>query len=128
MRSSAAEICLDGSACLLAALVLLTLPLYWVFSAFLAAVIHELCHLLTLSLTGISVRKIRIGICGAEIVTAPLDEKTELICAAAGPAGSFFLLLLAHPFPRLALCGAFQKFPVIFSPQGDIILPADIRP
>ncbi len=107
---SATRITLDGWACLLGAFFLLTLPISWIMSAMVAAAVHECCHLLGLFLTKKSVFGIHVGISGMEIQTPPLDSKTELLCAAAGPAGSFALLLLVHQFPRIALCAGIQGF------------------
>lgn len=99
---------LDGSACLLAAILLLTLPLPWLLAAVIAAIFHELCHILALFFTGTRPLGLRIGISGAEIATPPLSTKSELLCAAAGPLGSLMLLLLIRYFPRIALCAAVQ--------------------
>lgn len=99
---------LDGSACLLGAILLLTLPLPWILAAVLAAAFHEISHLLALRLTGTRIYRFRIGFLGAELETAPMDAKTELFCAAAGPVGSFSLLLLIHCCPRIAICGGVQ--------------------
>ena len=102
------SIYLDGSACILWALLLVTVPLPWLVSAWVAGFLHELCHLLALILTGAPVHSIRIGFRGAIIETGSLDSEKELLCAAAGPLCSLFLLLLIRHFPRLALCGAVQ--------------------
>ena len=107
-KSSVLPIYLDGRTCLLWAVLLLTLPLTWLLSAMLAALFHELCHLLALALMGIPVHGIGIGSRGSRIHTPPLDPKRELVCAAAGPLGSLFLLLFLRQIPRIAICAAFQ--------------------
>ena len=87
---------------------LLILPLPWLAAIFLAAIIHELCHLIVLKLCGIRVYQIHIRKHGAEIETEALSPLQELLCAAAGPAGSFLCLLFLRHFPILALCGLLQ--------------------
>ena len=101
-------ICLEAGTCIFAALLLLTLPLPWLLSAILAASIHEFCHILALLLTKTKIYGLRIGPFGAKIETEPMSRTAELLCAAAGPAGSLCLLVLIRIFPRLALCGAVQ--------------------
>lgn len=107
-KSSPMPICLDGSVCVLWAVLLLTLPLPWVLGAILAGAFHEFCHLAALILTGTTVYSIRIGFRGAKIETGSMDPRIEFICAAAGPAGSLFLLLFLRQIPRIALCAAVQ--------------------
>ena len=101
-------VCLEGSVCVLWAVLLLTLPLPWVLGAILAGAFHEFCHLAALIMTGTTVHSIHIGLRGAKIETEPMDPGTELICAAAGPIGSLFLLLFLRQIPRIALCAAVQ--------------------
>ena len=94
--------------CLLWALMLLVLPLQWLFAAVFSAAMHECGHLLALYLTGERVDSLRIGFFGAEIRTGPLPPDREMICAAAGPAVSLILWLFHPVFPRMALCGLVQ--------------------
>ena len=46
---------------ILAALLVLILPLSWILAAVLAAIFHELCHLVSIVLLGGSIREIRVG-------------------------------------------------------------------
>lgn len=98
----------DFWACILAALLLLTLPLKWLLAAVLAALLHELGHLAALYCLNIPVTSFRIGSFGASIETAPMTRRQEILCAAAGPAVSLSLLLLCRWLPRAAVCGAIQ--------------------
>ena len=84
------------------------LPLRWVVAAILAAAVHEVSHLLALHLLGIPVFGITIGGRGAVLETDSLSEGEELLCALAGPLGSFLLLLFAVWIPRVAICGLCQ--------------------
>lgn len=95
--------------CLFAAATLLIIPIEWVFSWFLAAAFHELCHCLTLFLCCIPIHSIDIDLTGAKINTASLTAGKELVCALAGPLGGLSLCLLSSLFPRLALCALIQS-------------------
>jgi len=98
----------DWRFCLLWALLLMLLPLPWVTAAAAAAAFHELCHLIAVLLSGGVVHSLRISVGGAVMESYIPDNKKELLCALAGPLGSFFLLAFYHSFPRLALCAAVQ--------------------
>ena len=95
-------------ACLLAAVLLLTLPLKWLLAALLAAAFHEFCHILAIQLLGGQVCSITVSAGGAKIDTTPLSRGRELICALAGPVGSLSLLLFCRRIPRIALCAGMQ--------------------
>lgn len=93
---------------LFAASLLLVLPLPWLMSAMVAAVVHELSHLLCVQLAGGAIREIRIG-SGGIVMAAELEGNArEMLCVLAGPAGSALLLLFLRIWPRLAVCGLIQ--------------------
>ena len=96
------------SACILAALLLLTLPLRWLMAAVFAAGVHEICHVLAVRLCGGRIFRIQIGPAGAALETDSLSFPREMLCALAGPAGSLLLLFLGKWFPEAAICGAVQ--------------------
>ena len=91
-----------------AALAVLLLPWKVIFSFCIASAFHEMCHLAALGICKAPVVQIRLGPFGAAIHTAALMPGQELICAAAGPAGSLLLACLARWMPLLALFGLFQ--------------------
>lgn len=93
---------------LLAAFSVLVLPLSWLCAAMAAAAFHELCHYAAIRLCGGRVNALALGAGGAVMETSPMGRGAEVICTAAGPVGSLFLLLFAHSMPQLALCGAVQ--------------------
>lgn len=93
---------------LLGALWVLLLPPLWGLGALFAATIHELCHLMAVLLCGGQVLEFSIEPLGARMRITPLSPGSEALCALAGPAGSFCLLLLAERFPEAALCGLIQ--------------------
>lgn len=91
----------------LAAAVLI-LPVNLLLSAILAAAFHELCHLAVMWILGISVAEIRVGMGSVQIITGLMAPAQELLCAIAGPCGSFVLLFLSKYAPVLSLCGLIQ--------------------
>lgn len=99
---------ISPSACIIAALLLLLLPLNWLLAAFLAAGLHELCHYAALRLCGVKACRLRVDTSGAVMETEPLPYAQELLCALAGPLGSLSLLFFSKWFPRLAVCAAFH--------------------
>lgn len=108
IRRFPVEFSVSAPGCITAALMVLILPLPWLAAVFLAAAVHEVCHMVCLCLCGIPIYRIYIGTQGAAIETAALSPLQELLCAAAGPAGSFLCLIFARHFPMLALCGFLQ--------------------
>ena len=92
---------------LMAALILL-LPLDWLLAALFAAAVHELGHLAVIKAFGRHPVSISVGMLGATIHSGPLNNKTEFLCASAGPSASLVLLFLCRLFPKVALCGLIQ--------------------
>ncbi len=99
---------LSPAGCLAGALMVLVLPFKLLVSAVLAAVIHECFHILALMLCGNGIQRIRVGFGGAVIETALLPPFQELLCAAAGPLGSFLCLFMVRFAPLVSLCALFQ--------------------
>lgn len=102
------EIRVHGGVFLAMGLWLLILPLQWVIAVVLAAAVHEVGHLAALWTAGEQVHAVEIGISGARIVTAPLEPKTELVCALAGPAAGATACLFWQFAPELAIAAAMQ--------------------
>lgn len=90
------------------AILLLILPLQWVFAVLVAAIFHELCHGVAVLLCGGCIKSIIISGRGAVMESTPLSVGKESICALAGPVGSLLLLLLARWMPRTAICGVIH--------------------
>ncbi len=90
------------------AILLLLIPLRWLFACAFAALVHELCHIFALKLFRSDIFRIHIGVLGAQIETAPLDPVRELVCAAAGPLGSLALIAVRRIAPEIAICAFFQ--------------------
>lgn len=99
---------IETSALLLLALGLLTVPLNWLAAFLVAAVVHELFHILALRLLGGRADSLRVGAGGAVLRVEGLSPGREVLCALAGPLGSLSLLPLCPRFPRLALCALVQ--------------------
>ena len=90
------------------AVLLLILPLKWMFAIIIAAVFHEFCHLLAIRLCGRKISRLEIRPFSANMEVSDLTRGQECICAAAGPAGSLALLAFLPWFPRLAVCAALH--------------------
>lgn len=90
------------------ALLILLIPLRWLFAAIISVAVHELCHIGAVRCFGYRVQAIYIGIGGARIEAPTMSLWQELLCALAGPLGGAVLLLLARWFPVLALCSGFH--------------------
>ena len=100
---------ISGSFFILAALMLLILPLKWLLAAALAAAVHELFHYLALKLCRCKVLSLQVGTGGAVIETDCISRGKELFCALAGPVGGLTLLLFAKWLPRTAICALVQS-------------------
>ena len=98
------------------AVALLMLSLSFLISFLAAAAVHELCHYLALRLAGVKMYRISIGPSGASMETEPMEPGREVLCAAAGPVGSFLLVAGYKFFPEMALCaliqGCFNLLPI----------------
>ena len=106
---SKTQVSVTPGAWVLAALMLLILPLNWLLAAATAALFHEICHYFALRLCHIPVFHIQICGKGAAMDTAPMGLRQEFFCALAGPAGGLLLLLFFRQIPRIAICAAVQS-------------------
>lgn len=93
---------------IIGAIAFLTVPLPWLTSAFIAAMIHELSHIAAVKMFGGKLLAFSISTSGAVMRTSPLGLKASTICAIAGPVGSLSLILLIHHLPLIAVCGFIQ--------------------
>lgn len=84
---------------------LLSVPLRWLIAMAAAVLIHELFHAVAILLLGGRIHGICVTASGVVIEASGIHGKTELLCAIAGPVGSFCLLLFIRLFPVLGLCG-----------------------
>ena len=90
------------------AILLLLLPLRWIGAGFLAALVHELGHYVTVRLLGGGIVSGEISCRGAKMTALPMKPGQELLAVLAGPGASLLLLFLGPLFPRLAFCGLIQ--------------------
>lgn len=98
----------DPWAYVLGAVLVLVLPLDWLLAALGAAAFHEACHLTAIRVLGGRVLEVRIGTGGTIMETELSGRARELLCALAGPVGSFLLVFACRLFPKLAICGGIQ--------------------
>ena len=90
------------------ALMLLLFPFRFLVGVLLAALIHELGHLLALKIAGGRVLSIRLRSFGARIEAAPMSPGRTALCALAGPAAGALTIFAYKTFPELALAGLVQ--------------------
>ena len=114
--------------CYFLALLLLTVPLKLLAAAAVAAGFHELCHIWAVRALGGRVEGAAFTAGGAVLDISGLSSGAEALAAAAGPLGSFLLLLLVRICPALALCafvqGCFNLLPVYPLDGGRILVCA----
>lgn len=101
---------ISAGALIFLAILLLMLPLQWVIVVLFAALFHEICHAAAILLCGGSIDRIAVSSRGAVIETVPMSTAKDVVCALAGPVGSFLLMLFAKWMPRIAICGAIHGF------------------
>lgn len=99
---------IEGRTWLLWAAWILLLPAKWIICSTVAALVHEAFHLISIFVVGGKVRSITIGPSGVIIEAIEISGYREVICALAGPAGSFFLAGMIPRFPLLGFCGLVQ--------------------
>ena len=94
---------------LISAISLLILPIQWVIGWMLAAIVHELFHLIMLKLLNVSVYSIRVSGFGAVISSDSMGAIQEFLCAISGPVGALVLVLLIRIYPQLAVSAMVQS-------------------
>lgn len=108
MAAEEIQVGVSAGAWIIAAIMLLILPIHWFAAIVLSALVHELWHLSALMLLRVRLCNISVGAFGARIMTQPMTSRQEGACALAGPVGSLSLLLFIRWIPLTALCGLFQ--------------------
>ena len=90
------------------ALGLLIIPFQWIIAWITASTFHEFFHFFALRLSGSRIFEVQVGLNGTVMDTDLFGDLKEILCALAGPIGSFLLILIGRWCPRLAICGFFQ--------------------
>ena len=90
------------------ALLLMFLPLDWIFAVVFAGLFHELCHVFAVYAMNGRILKMEIRPMGCVLETGKLDNRKQFISILAGPMGSFALLFLSRSVPKVAVCGLAQ--------------------
>ena len=88
--------------------VLLLIPIRYCCAWVIAACVHELGHIIAVSLLGNRIISIRITAGGAQIQTASTSFLNDLICTAMGPLFGFCLLFFARVIPLISLFAILQ--------------------
>lgn len=96
---------------------LLLVPLKLVVGWGIAVALHELSHYAVLRLFNVKIESISLSARGIVMKTGYIENHQELICALAGPASGFLLLILQRWLPCTAICGfvlaCFNLIPII---------------
>ena len=98
----------DGGFWIVLGLMVLLFPVRVVAGIMLAALIHEVGHILSLWLCGGRIRRLSLQIGGAKIEAAPMPPGRELCCILAGPAAGALTIFAWRAFPELAVAGLVQ--------------------
>ena len=98
-----------GGFCLLLAVLLLGIPLKWIFAVIAAAAVHEMGHYLAICLLSKTGTKVHFLTFSAQMELPSMGAGREVICAMAGPVAGFVLLLFSRWLPRIAVCAFFQS-------------------
>lgn len=85
-------------------ILLLLIPIQWLFAWLVTMLFHELCHWIAVKLCGAQVYQLVIGIGGMDMESSPLSDGKRLFAVLSGPIGGFLLVFLGRWFPRVALC------------------------
>lgn len=88
---------------------LLFFPIYLVVNWVLAAILHEVSHIIVLYVFKIRVFEIRIRSSGTYMETDAMTPKQEILCAMAGPLGGFLGGVLYRINPYFAICSILQS-------------------
>ena len=107
---------IDSSVYIITALLVFIVPLQWFSAAMIAALIHEIAHIIFIYVFGGKISQITISVGRTKIYAYIPSLAAELICALAGPVASITTLCFAKIFPRFTLCaliqGLFNLIPV----------------
>ena len=98
----------SGGFWLVLAMAVLLFPIRFLAGVILAAAVHELGHLAAIRVTGGRVLGMEFHAGGVRILTGPMEPRTEIICALAGPAVGALTILMWRVFPELAAAGLVQ--------------------
>lgn len=90
------------------ALAVVLVPLKLLLAWVLSVLVHEMCHILSVTFCRGRVEKIRFSLTGAQIVADDLPVHREIFCVLAGPVGSMLLLIFFRWYPQIAVCGLIQ--------------------
>lgn len=93
---------------LMLAVMVLTVPFYWILAWILASAIHELGHYAVIKLCGKHIYKIWIDWNGATMETEDLG-RVQWLCALAGPMAGLLLILFYRWIPRVSVCAFVQS-------------------
>ena len=111
MRKSGRKLIFDitPTSAIIFVLWLYCIPLRWLFSWFLALVVHELGHYAAVRFFGGQIVSFQVNRFGCKMISAPLSAWQQIICIAAGPVLGFAIAVFSRWVPRIALCAFVQS-------------------
>ena len=92
---------------------LLILPIKWLFAWITAILFHEFCHWIAVKICGGEILHFKIGLGGAQMQCTNMPEKCRLFAILCGPIGGFALTCLGRWIPRIALCSFFLSIYIL---------------
>ena len=98
------KITVNSSIYLYLAILILILPIKWLFAWLIALCFHEFSHYLAVKLCDGKSYHLRVSFGGAVISCSELTDIKKLIALLSGPLGGLLLVFVGPWFPRLALC------------------------
>jgi len=103
------KIRVQSGAYIMAAWLLLCLPIKWFLAMIISTMVHEMGHLLALRLCKVKIQHWDIGASGMSIATEPMDNRKECLCSVAGPLIGIALFFASLSYPQLAVCALIHS-------------------
>lgn len=116
---------IKNSTYIYAAILLFIIPLPWLTAWAVAAIIHELSHIISVRLCGGHVDRLIISVGGVDMRCSSISDAKRVICTASGPIGGLLPVAFHHIFPRVAICAwllsAYNLMPILPLDGGHIL-------
>ena len=100
---------IEGSCWLWWAILLLTVPLPWLFSVCLAGLVHEMGHYAAVRLLGGEIIAVSVGCSGIRMEASGLSTRQSIAASLAGPLAGLLPMFAVKWLPLTAFCGIIQS-------------------
>ena len=98
------SVTVKGNTYIYLSILLFLIPLPWLCAWLLAAIFHEICHLIAVKLCGGTISGLTISVGGIQMECVPMSRTKCAFAILSGPIGGFGLLLFHRVYPHLAIC------------------------